>query len=110
MSACLLIAAAAATLLWIRVMVSMLAMEATPLPSSDSCKHDKSHACEKSQVFALLPTRLTNSSSKQGDTYMNSFIKHSEYPDQQCSITDSRFIITICDDYGVTDPVSWQTV
>lgn len=36
---CLLIAAAAETLLWIRVIVSMLAMEATPLPSSDNCKH-----------------------------------------------------------------------
>lgn len=37
MVSCLLIAAAAEMLLWIRVIVSMLAMEATPLPSSESC-------------------------------------------------------------------------
>lgn len=36
---CLLIAAAAEMLLWILVIVNMLAMEATPLPSSDSCKY-----------------------------------------------------------------------
>lgn len=38
---CLLIAAAAETLLWIRVIVSMLAMEATPLPSSESCECER---------------------------------------------------------------------
>lgn len=68
---CLLIAAAAETLLWIRVIVSMLAMEATPLPSSESCE------CERGMKMSQMYRKSKSASpSKWRNHQKKAFQQH----------------------------------